>query len=77
MNVVNLLFDRCIKGEPAIEEYYGLHLEAKTLGDEVGEAVMQLSVAQSHLNPGRVVLVKTESVSFVYERFPFLIAWIL
>lgn len=54
---------RCIKGEPAIEEYYEMHSEAEKYNKEISEAVMQNSVAQHFLTLGRVVVVKSQSVS--------------
>ena len=54
---------RCIKCEPAIEEYYEMYSEAEKYNREVLEAVMQTSAAQKLLNPGRVVVVKSQSVS--------------
>lgn len=54
---------RCIKGEPAIEEYYDMYFEAETHSKEMLEAVMQSHVAQKFLTPGRVVVMKSQSVS--------------
>lgn len=54
---------RCIKGEPAIEEYYDMCSEAEKHNTEILEAVMQSSVAQQFLTPGRVVVMKSQSVS--------------
>lgn len=54
---------RCIKGEPAIEEYYDMYSEAKEHEMEILEAVMQSSAAQQFLTPGRVVVMKSQSVS--------------
>jgi len=51
---------RCLKGEPTIEEYYDLYLEAETYSNQISEAILQ---AQQFLNTGRVVIVKSESVS--------------
>ncbi|XP_024161355.1 DExH-box ATP-dependent RNA helicase DExH11 isoform X1 [Rosa chinensis] len=51
----------CIKGEPAIEEYYDIYLEAETHETEILEAVMQSPVAQQFLTPGRVVVMKSQS----------------
>ncbi|KAF2312608.1 hypothetical protein GH714_035213 [Hevea brasiliensis] len=51
----------CIKGEPAIEEYYDMYLEAEEYGNQISEAVMQSSDAQRLLFPGRVVVVKSQS----------------
>lgn len=56
---------RCIKGEPAIEEYYEMYLEAERHNNEILGAVMQSSTAQHFLTPGRVVVVKSQSVSLV------------
>ncbi|KAL3685939.1 hypothetical protein R1sor_003961 [Riccia sorocarpa] len=52
----------CILGEPTIEEYYALAIEAERLGEEVQETVMQSRAAQQALTPGRVVIVKTPQV---------------
>jgi len=57
-----LLF-RCIKGEPTIEEYYDLYSEAETYNNQISEAILQSPSAQQFLNTGRVVIVKSESVS--------------
>lgn len=54
---------RCIKGEPAIEEYYDLYSQAETYGNQITEAVMHSPVSQQYLTPGRVVVVKSQSVS--------------
>ncbi|KAJ9172455.1 hypothetical protein P3X46_015691 [Hevea brasiliensis] len=51
----------CIKGEPAIEEYYDMYLEAEEYGNQISEAVMLSSDAQRLLFPGRVVVVKSQS----------------
>ncbi|KDP46561.1 hypothetical protein JCGZ_08533 [Jatropha curcas] len=51
----------CIKGEPAIEEYYDMYLEAEEYGNQISEAVMQSPAAQHFLTPGRVVVVKSHS----------------
>lgn len=51
----------CIKGEPAIEEYYNLYAEAETYSSQILEAVMQSPSRQQYLNPGRVVVVKSDS----------------
>ncbi|KAJ6345235.1 hypothetical protein OIU78_007996 [Salix suchowensis] len=51
----------CIKGEPTIEEYYDLFLEAEKYGNEVAETVMQSRHAQTFLTPGRVVIVRSLS----------------
>lgn len=54
---------RCIKGEPAIEEYYEMYSEAEKYDSAISEKVMQLPAAQQCLTPGRVVVVKSTSVS--------------
>lgn len=54
---------RCLKGEPTIEEYYDLYLEAETYSNQISEAILQSPSAQQFLNTGRVVIVKSESVS--------------
>ncbi|KAM7527413.1 hypothetical protein LguiB_030823 [Lonicera macranthoides] len=51
----------CIKGEPAIEEYYEWHAEAEMYSNQLLEGVMQNSVSQQFLLPGRVVVVKSHS----------------
>ncbi|XP_071723078.1 DExH-box ATP-dependent RNA helicase DExH11-like [Rutidosis leptorrhynchoides] len=51
----------CIKGEPAIEEYYEMYAESEKYSNRVLEAVMQSPVAQQFLTPGRVVVVKSET----------------
>ncbi|KAM1226769.1 hypothetical protein ACFX13_006192 [Malus domestica] len=51
----------CIKGEPAIEEYYDIRSEAENHNTEILEAVMQSPVAQQFLTTGRVVVMKSES----------------
>ena len=53
---------RCIKGEPSIEEYYDMFLEAEEHREFVAEAIMQLSTTQQFLAPGRLVVVKSKSV---------------
>ncbi|XP_043721889.1 DExH-box ATP-dependent RNA helicase DExH11 isoform X1 [Telopea speciosissima] len=53
----------CIKGEPAIEEYYGMLTESEKYGNRVLETVMQSQTAQQFLLPGRVVVVKSQSVA--------------
>lgn len=40
-----------------------MYLEAEKLGDYVSETVMQSNAAQRFLTPGRVVVVKSQSVS--------------
>ncbi|KAG6547499.1 hypothetical protein Mapa_010947 [Marchantia paleacea] len=52
----------CILGEPTVEEYYALAIEAEKLGEVVQETVMQSRAAQQALTPGRVVIVKTPQV---------------
>lgn len=54
---------RCIKGEPAIEEYYEMYSDAEKYGTAISEKVMQTTAAQQSLSPGRVVVVKSTSVS--------------
>ncbi|XP_024013505.1 DExH-box ATP-dependent RNA helicase DExH11 isoform X2 [Eutrema salsugineum] len=51
----------CIKGEPAIEDYYDMYMEADECNSKMSEAVMQSSSAQSFLVPGRVVVMKSET----------------
>ncbi|XP_022997907.1 DExH-box ATP-dependent RNA helicase DExH11 isoform X1 [Cucurbita maxima] len=51
----------CIKGEPAIEEYYDLYAEAEKNSNQISEAVMQSSAIQQFLTPGRVVVVRSQS----------------
>ncbi|XP_024988719.1 DExH-box ATP-dependent RNA helicase DExH11 isoform X1 [Cynara cardunculus var. scolymus] len=51
----------CIKGEPAIEDYYGWYLEAEMYSNQITETIMQSSVCQPFLMPGRVVVVKSQS----------------
>lgn len=51
----------CIKGDPAIEEYFEMYSEAEKYGSEIVEAVTQSPASQQYLNPGRVVVVKSES----------------
>ncbi|KAF8396881.1 hypothetical protein HHK36_018516 [Tetracentron sinense] len=53
---------KCIKGEPAIEEYYEMYADAEKYSDCIVETVMQSHAAQQHLSPGRVVVVKSISV---------------
>ncbi|KAK6935765.1 Ski2, N-terminal domain [Dillenia turbinata] len=50
----------CIKGEPAIEEYYEMYSEAEKYRDEILEKVVQSQAAQQFLTQGRVVIVKGE-----------------
>ncbi|XP_025811051.1 DExH-box ATP-dependent RNA helicase DExH11 isoform X3 [Panicum hallii] len=51
----------CIKGEPSIEEYYEMSLEAEAHRECITEAIMQSSSAQQFLMPGRLVVVKSET----------------
>ncbi|KAG9154188.1 hypothetical protein Leryth_000664 [Lithospermum erythrorhizon] len=51
----------CIKGEPAIEDYFEIYAEAESFNNQIAEAVMQSSNAQQYLSPGRVVVVKSKS----------------
>ncbi|KAF6153462.1 hypothetical protein GIB67_027329 [Kingdonia uniflora] len=51
----------CIKGEPAIEEYYEMLSEAEKLNDIISEEVMQSHAVQQYLSPGRVVVIKSQS----------------
>ncbi|KAF3333981.1 helicase SKI2W isoform X1 [Carex littledalei] len=50
----------CIKGDPAIEEYYDMAVQAETYREAVAEAIMQSPSAQQLLSPGRVVIVKSQ-----------------
>ncbi|GJN19044.1 hypothetical protein PR202_gb06276 [Eleusine coracana subsp. coracana] len=50
----------CIKGEPSIEEYYEMALEAEAHRESITEAIMQLPSSQQFLMPGRLVVVKSE-----------------
>lgn len=54
---------RCIKGEPAIEEYNEIYSDAEQYNNRISEAVMQSPTAQQFLAPERVVVVKSQSVS--------------
>jgi hypothetical protein len=54
---------RCIKGEPTIEEYYDLYVEAEVYNNQISEAILLSPNAQQFLNTGRVVVIKSESVS--------------
>lgn len=61
---------RCIKGEPTIEEYYDMYTEAEQHSNQILETVMQSSAAQQFLTLGRVVVVKSQSVSyFLHKNF--------
>ncbi|KAG8069798.1 hypothetical protein GUJ93_ZPchr0006g44661 [Zizania palustris] len=51
----------CIKGEPTIEEYYEMALEAEAHRESITEAIMQLHSSQQFLTPGRLVVVKSKS----------------
>ncbi|KAJ0987857.1 hypothetical protein J5N97_006213 [Dioscorea zingiberensis] len=51
----------CIKGEPAIEEYLDMAIEAEAHRQDVSEVVMQSHTAQQFLLPGRVVVVRSPS----------------
>lgn len=51
----------CIKGEPAIEEYYEMCAEAEKYHNQISKAVMQSPLAQQFLTPGRVVVMKSQS----------------
>lgn len=57
---------RCIKGEPAIEEYYETAKEADKHRDHILETVVQSHQAQKYLTPGRVVVIKSQSVSTTF-----------
>ncbi|CAK7331344.1 unnamed protein product [Dovyalis caffra] len=51
----------CLKGEPTIEEYYDLYLEAEKYGNHISEVVMQSPRVRAFLTPGRVIIVKSLS----------------
>ncbi|XP_062218251.1 DExH-box ATP-dependent RNA helicase DExH11 isoform X2 [Phragmites australis] len=51
----------CIKGEPSIEEYYEMALQAEAHREFITEAIMQSPNSQQFLSPGRLVVVKSES----------------
>ncbi|XP_058198935.1 DExH-box ATP-dependent RNA helicase DExH11 [Rhododendron vialii] len=51
----------CIKGEPAIEEYYEMYSEAEKYSNQISEAIMQSPPSQKFLIPGTVVVVKSQS----------------
>ncbi|PKA51999.1 DEAD-box ATP-dependent RNA helicase ISE2, chloroplastic [Apostasia shenzhenica] len=51
----------CIKGEPAIEEYFKMATQAEELEDRIKEAAMQSHSAQQFLSLGRVVVIKAPS----------------
>nr|GLL30960.1 DExH-box ATP-dependent RNA helicase DExH11 isoform X2 [Ipomoea trifida] len=50
----------CIKGEPAIEEYFEMYSEAEMYSKQISESVMQSPVAQQYLIAGRVVVVRSQ-----------------
>jgi len=50
----------CIKGEPSIEEYYEVALEAEKHRESITQAIMQLPNSQQFLTPGRLVVVKSD-----------------
>ena len=50
-------------GEPAIEEYFEWYLEAEMHGNKITETLVLSQVSQSFLQPGRIVVVKSQSVS--------------
>lgn len=56
-----LISCRCIKGEPSIEEYYDMYVEAEKYLNQITEGIMQSHAAQQFLVPGRVVVVKSQS----------------
>lgn len=60
---------RCIKGEPAIEEYFEMYSEAEMYSKQISESVMQSPVAQQYLIAGRVVVVRSQQVKF-YQHLP-------
>lgn len=51
----------CIKGEPAIEEYFEMTVQAEAYRNYISEVVMQSHTAQQFLSPGKVVVVKSQS----------------
>ncbi|PHU13878.1 ATP-dependent RNA helicase SKI2 [Capsicum chinense] len=51
----------CIKGEPAIEDYFDMYSEAEKYSHQIAEAVMQSPVSQQYLTTGRAVVVKSQS----------------
>ncbi|XP_051134448.1 DExH-box ATP-dependent RNA helicase DExH11 isoform X2 [Andrographis paniculata] len=51
----------CIKGEPAIEDYFEMYAEAETYGRMVTEAIMLSPASKQFLTIGRVVVVKSPS----------------
>ncbi|CAH9094222.1 unnamed protein product [Cuscuta europaea] len=50
----------CIKGEPAIEEYFENYSKADKYDKQITESVMQSPAAQKSLTPGRVVVVRSQ-----------------
>ena len=64
LSEVCLFACRCIKGEPAIEEYYEMYSDANDIyNNKISDVIMQSPVAQNFLTPGRVAVVKSPSVS--------------
>ncbi|KAJ3676350.1 hypothetical protein LUZ60_003762 [Juncus effusus] len=53
---------QCIKGEPAIEEYYDLATQAEIYREEIAEALMKSPYTQQFLSPGRILVIKSQSV---------------
>lgn len=51
----------CIKGEPSIEEYYDMLLEAEGYSSQISEALMQSPQAMQFLSSGRVIVVRSQS----------------
>lgn len=69
---------RCIKGEPAIEDYYDMYMEANECNSKMSEAVMQSPYVQNFLVPGRVVVMKSGTVrACLYHSFLWFINWLL
>lgn len=62
---------RCIKGEPAIEEYYEIYAEAEEYSNKISEVVMQSPAALQSLSLGRVVVVKSQLVSSLLQYVSF------
>ncbi|XP_076936450.1 DExH-box ATP-dependent RNA helicase DExH11-like, partial [Bidens hawaiensis] len=58
---LNKLSHDHIKGDQAMEEYYEWYLEAEMYSNQITEAVLQSSVSQTFLMPGRLVIVKSQS----------------
>ncbi|VFQ98227.1 unnamed protein product [Cuscuta campestris] len=50
----------CIKGEPAIEEYFEIYSKAEKYDKQITETVIQSQAAQKCLDPGRVVVVRSQ-----------------